>query len=73
MQAPNPVELRLVASLARPGGSTTGFSQMSAELDSKRLPLLHEIAPGVSRAAFLGNPNTTLDLRRPTPLDLKVK
>jgi putative ABC transport system substrate-binding protein len=63
MQAVNPVELGLVASLARPGGNTTGFSQLSTEVDSKRLQLLHEIAPAVSRAAFLGNPNTTLDRR----------
>ena len=63
MQVHNPVEMGLVASLARPGGNTTGFTQMSAELDPKRLELLHEIAPLVSRAAFLINPNNTLDLR----------
>jgi putative ABC transport system substrate-binding protein len=63
MQAVNPVKLGLVASLARPGGNTTGFSQLSTEVDSKRLQLLHEFAPAVSRAAFLGNPNTTLDRR----------
>jgi putative ABC transport system substrate-binding protein len=57
IQTPNPVELGLVASLSRPGGNTTGFTQMSAELDSKRLELLHEIAPSFSRAAFLINPN----------------
>ena len=51
-----------VASLARPGGNTTGFTQMSAELDSKRLQLLHEIVPSVSRAAFLVNPNLTPSL-----------
>jgi putative ABC transport system substrate-binding protein len=55
----DPVEQGFVASLARPGGNTTGFTQMSAELDPKRLELLHEIAPSVSRAAFLVNPNLT--------------
>jgi len=36
---------------------------MSAELDSKRLGLLHDVAPSVSRAAFLANPNLTPNLR----------
>jgi putative ABC transport system substrate-binding protein len=63
MQVSNPVEMGFVASLARPGGNTTGFTQMSAELDSKRLGLLHEIAPSLSRAAFLVNPNLTPGLQ----------
>jgi putative tryptophan/tyrosine transport system substrate-binding protein len=63
MQVSDPVEQRFVASLARPGGNTTGFTQMSAELDPKRLQLLHEIAPSVSRAAFLVNPNLTPGLQ----------
>jgi putative tryptophan/tyrosine transport system substrate-binding protein len=56
MQAPNPLELGLVKSLAHPGGNTTGFTQMSAELDSKRLQLLHELTPQATRVAFLINP-----------------
>jgi putative ABC transport system substrate-binding protein len=36
---------------------------MSAELDPKRLELLHETVPSVSRAAFLMNPNNVLDIR----------
>src|SRR5438477_942863 len=59
MQVNDPVEQGFVASLARPGNNTTGFTQISAELDPKRLQLLHEIAPSVSRAAFLVNPNLT--------------
>jgi len=59
IQVNDPVEQGFVASLARPGGNTTGFTQMSAELDSKRLQLLHDIAPSLSRAAFLINPTLT--------------
>src|SRR5215472_12562118 len=59
MQVNDPVEQGFVASLAQPGGNTTGFTQMSAELDPKRLELLHEIVPSLSRAAFLVNPNLT--------------
>jgi putative ABC transport system substrate-binding protein len=63
MQVNDPVQQGLVAALARPGGNTTGFTQMSAELDPKRLQLLQEIAPPLSRAAFLVNPNLTPGLR----------
>ena len=64
IQVNDPVEQGFVASLARPGDNTTGFSQMSAELDPKRLQLLHEIAPSVSRAAFLVNTNLTPGLQQ---------
>src|SRR5215472_14175692 len=59
IQVNDPVEQGFVATLARPGGNTTGFTQMSAELDPKRLQLLHEMVPSVSRATFLVNPNLT--------------
>jgi putative tryptophan/tyrosine transport system substrate-binding protein len=59
MQVNDPVEQGFVASLAQPGGNTTGFTQMSAELDPKRLQLLHDIAPSLSRATFLVNPHLT--------------
>src|SRR5215472_10469146 len=58
-QVNDPVEQGLVAWLARPGGNITGFTQMSAELDPKRLQLLHDIASSVSRAVFLINPTLT--------------
>jgi ABC-type uncharacterized transport system substrate-binding protein len=63
MQVNDPVEQGFVASLARPGGNTTGFTQMSGELDPKRLQLLHEIVPSLSRVAFLMNPNLTPGLQ----------
>ena len=59
MQVNDPVEQGFVSTLAQPGGNTTGFTQMSAELDPKRLQLLHEIAPSLSRVVFLINPNLT--------------
>jgi putative ABC transport system substrate-binding protein len=46
----------LVESLARPGGSVTGLSLMTPELGPKRLELLKEVAPKVSRLAVLWNP-----------------
>ena len=52
MQVNDPVEQGFVASLAQPGGNTTGFTQMSAELDPKRLEFLHEIAPSLSVQSF---------------------
>ena len=52
----DPVRIGLVASLARPGGNVTGNSMLATELSGKRLELLKEIVPGVSRIAVLSNP-----------------
>jgi putative tryptophan/tyrosine transport system substrate-binding protein len=51
-----PVEEGFVTSLARPGGHITGLSCLSAELHSKRLELLTQAVPTVSRIAVLGTP-----------------
>ena len=59
MQVNDPVEQGFVAALAHPADNTTGFTQMSAELDPKRLQLLHDIAPSLSRATFSVNPHLT--------------
>src|SRR4051794_11922973 len=52
----DPVEDDLVASLARPGGNVTGTSFLGPELVSKRLQLLSEVVPQLSRVAVLWHP-----------------
>ena len=52
----DPVGTGFVASLARPGGNVTGLSTISPELSGKRLELLREAVPRLSRVAFIWNP-----------------
>jgi putative ABC transport system substrate-binding protein len=49
----DPLGAGIVAALARPGGNATGLSYFSQDLTGKRLQLLKEVAPGVSRIAVL--------------------
>jgi putative ABC transport system substrate-binding protein len=53
----DPVGTGFVTSLAHPGGNVTGLTMISPELSAKRLELLREAASGVSRLAFLWNPD----------------
>jgi len=53
----DPVGTGFVASLARPGGNVTGLSNMSPDLSGKRLELIKEAVLGLSRVAFLWNPD----------------
>ena len=53
--AGDPVGLGLVESLARPGGNITGLSSIEAELGGKRLELLGEIVPNLTRVAILAS------------------
>jgi putative tryptophan/tyrosine transport system substrate-binding protein len=54
----DPAGAGFVASLARPGGNVTGLSTLSPETSGKRLELLREVIPGLSRVAFLWNPDS---------------
>jgi putative ABC transport system substrate-binding protein len=53
----DPVGNDFVASLARPGGNITGLSNLAPEISGKRLELLKEIIPRLSRVAVFGNSN----------------
>jgi putative ABC transport system substrate-binding protein len=55
----DPVGLGFVQSLARPGGSITGFSAYDPPVMGKWLQLLKEVAPKVTRVAVIFNPDTT--------------
>ena len=58
-QEGDPVERGFVASLARPGRNITGLSTLSPELNGKRLELLKETVPKLSRVAVLGSSTST--------------
>jgi len=62
----DPVEMGLAASLARPGGNVTGLTSSGRELIGKRIELLKETVPGLSRVALLWNPES-----RTQPLSLR--
>jgi putative ABC transport system substrate-binding protein len=62
----DPVGEGFVASLARPGGNITGLSALAPELSGKRLEILREVVPKLSRVAVLGTatgPSVSLQLR----------
>ena len=55
----DPIGAGLIASLARPGGIFTGLQNYEATITGKWLAMLKEIEPRLTRAALLGNPQTT--------------
>jgi putative ABC transport system substrate-binding protein len=61
---PDPVGLKLVSSLARPGGNSTGVSSMAFDLAAKRVQLFKEAIPKLTRVALLLNSNSPYDVRR---------
>ena len=58
----DPVEMGLATSLARPGGNVTGLTSSGRELIGKRIELLKETLPGLSRIAVLWNPESRTQL-----------
>ena len=58
-QDSDPVGSGFVASLARPGGNITGLSTLSPEISGKRLEILKEIIPKLSRVAIIGSSTRT--------------
>jgi len=57
MVVSDPVASGFVTNIARPGGQITGLSTMTAELHAKRLQLLKEVVPGLTRLAVLQDPS----------------
>ena len=72
----DPVGAGLVASLARPGGNVTGFSNLSSELNTKRLEVLKDVVPKLARVGLLkpvGGSDRQLKELRPAAQALKLK
>ena len=79
MNSADPVSQGLVANLARPGGNVTGLSSLGTELNTKRLEILNDAVPKLSRVGLLRSPGagvaTDLQLEelRPAAMALKLK
>ncbi|HET8579261.1 MAG TPA: ABC transporter substrate-binding protein [Methylomirabilota bacterium] len=68
----SPVQSGFVESLARPGGNATGLSGMDAEIGGKRLQILRELMPNLTRVAVLGTTPTTNPYSKPFVEDLRL-
>src|SRR5262249_42390637 len=58
--ASDPVGARLIASLARPGGNVTGNASLASELNTKRLEILQDAIPRLSRVGLLRTPRDNI-------------
>jgi putative ABC transport system substrate-binding protein len=67
-----PLQLGAIASLARPGGNVTGLSMMDAEIGGKRVQLLRELIPNLSRVAVIATTPTTSPFGPPFVEDLRL-
>jgi ABC-type uncharacterized transport system substrate-binding protein len=57
MFVPDPVGMKFVENLARPGGNATGLANFGSDIAGKRLQLLQELVPGLTRVGLLTNSN----------------
>src|SRR5262245_963750 len=69
----DPVGTGFVASLARPGGNITGLSTLAPELSGKRIELLKEIIPKLSRVAVFGTSTRSDNAQSLSEVDLAAK
>lgn len=68
--AGDPVAAGIVPSIARPGGNLTGFDVIGGDLNAKRLGLLRDALPGLTRVAVLWNPGVRAGASRPRSVEL---
>jgi putative ABC transport system substrate-binding protein len=73
MNAGDPVETGMVASLAHPGGHLTGISEVASDLSAKRLQLLKEAVPSIHTVALLWNENDLAMTMRCTAAQAEAK
>jgi len=75
VQVSDPIGTGFITNLAHPGGNITGFTNFEASMVGKWAEMLKEIAPGISRVAFLFNPETAPYVTRyyQRPLEAAVK
>ena len=61
MFIPDPVGMKFVQTLARPGGNATGLANFGSDIAGKRLQLLQELVPGLSRVGILTSPDNEVN------------
>ena len=64
VQVSDPIGTGFITNLAHPGGNITGFTNFESSMVGKWVEMLKEMAPGISRIAFLFNPDTAPYVRR---------
>jgi putative ABC transport system substrate-binding protein len=70
---PDPLGSGFIASLARPGGNITGLSSLVAQLGGKRLELLRELIPKLSRVAVLGTSTNPSNVQMATEIEVAAR